>query len=137
MNKKWISFFRNLRVTSITAGFIAFFLGLVTTRDIINIPFFNIINYLQLQNDPLIDGTIIEIIALNLSAFLTYFIPTMIITGFIIFKFSGEDGETIIRGSSRVEPAELRRIILKDIQKLKEGNNNKGGILKWLHLKKK
>lgn len=114
---------RKLKAIMIISAFIAFFFGLLTTRDIVHIPFYDFAQLLPEHFFPLPDnfwqGSIKGFLVYNLSAFLTFF---SISFGFVYFFYSkfiyDHDGEEVFkRGSQKVEGDNLKSIIEKDMIK--------------------
>lgn len=117
--KNIIKVMRRFKVSGIIALFSAFFFGLLTTRNIIPIPFIHFENLLPEHAYPLTDAlwqdSIKGFLLYNLSAFITYFIPSFFASFYIYGKFFNMADEELIhkRGTKRVEPKELKNRIEK------------------------
>jgi len=121
--KEYLKLMRKIKGVAIFAAFAAFFFGLLTTRDIINIPYIHFENYLPEHLPPLSDilwqQNIKGFLLSNISAFLSFFIPSYII-GFIFYnKFVDleDDREIYKRGAKKVTPEQLKKIINEDMKK--------------------
>lgn len=125
MNTDIIKFFRDLKQISVIAGFSGFFFGLLTTRDIVSLPFFHIENLLPNKMPPLGDAfwndSIKGFLLFNLSAFLTYFIISFIIV-LVAYKsiFKDKTNEKVKRGARRITGKELKKTIEKDMKTKKD-----------------
>jgi len=120
--KEFLKLMRKINGVAIFAAFSAFFFGLLATRDIVNIPYFHIENYLPEHLPPLSDklwnDSIKGFLLSNFSAFLTYFVPAYIL-GFIFYnKFiqDDDDNEIYKRGAQKASPEELKRLIEEDMK---------------------
>ncbi|QIR75354.1 type IV secretory system conjugative DNA transfer family protein [Sulfurospirillum diekertiae] len=111
------NFFMKMKQRAIIAGFVAFFLGLLTTRDILPLPFFHIESLLPDELPPLTDelwqDSIKGFLLYNLSAFLTYFTLSFALVCFFHNKIKKE---TVKRGAVRIDADKLKKIITKDMQ---------------------
>lgn len=118
-------FLMHLKNMAVIAGFSGFFFGLLTTREIISLPFFHIERLLPEKMPPLGDAfwneSIKGFLILNLSAFLTYFLISFIFV-MIAYKAIFKDGnnERVKRGARRITAKELKKIITKDMQNKKD-----------------
>jgi len=120
--KSYMKFMRKIKAVAVFAALTAFFFGLLTTRDIVNIPYFHIENYLPEHLPPLSDklwqDSIKGFLLSNVSAFLTYFIPSYIL-GFIFYnRFIQDDDNNEIykRGAQKAKPEELKKLIEEDMK---------------------
>jgi len=120
--KSYMKFMRKLKAVTVFASLIAFFFGLLTTRDIVNIPYFHFENYLPDNLPPLPDklwqDSIKGFLLSNVSALLTYFIPAYIL-GFIFYNKliqDDDDNEIYKRGAQKAKPEELKKLIEEDMK---------------------
>ena len=125
MNIAFTKFLIHVKTMLIIAGFSGFFFGLLTTRDILSLPFFHIERLLPERMPPLGDAfwndSIKGFLIFNLSAFLTYFIVSFIIC-MIAYKilFSDKNNERIKRGAKRISGKELKKILENDMKNKKD-----------------
>ena len=124
--KGFMKFMRKTKGVAAFAAISAFFFGLLTTRDMINIPYIHFEHYLPEHLPPLSDTlwqqNIKGFLLSNVSAFLTFFIPAYIV-GFIFYsKFVNDDDDREIfkRGAQMVNPKELKKIIEKEMKERKD-----------------
>ena len=120
--KNLLKLMRKFKGVAVFAAFSAFFLGLLTTRGIINIPYIHFENYLPEHfyfiSDSFWQNIIKELLVSNFSSFITYFIPIYII-GFIFYnKFinDSDNREIYKRGAKKATPEELKKIIQEDMK---------------------
>lgn len=120
--KNIVKFGRKLKSVSIISAFIAFFFGLLTTRDILYIPFYDFSNLLPVHMFPLPDNfwqkSIKGFLIYNLSAFINFFTISFIITYFVHSKlFKDREGEEVFkRGAKKLEAKELVKVITNDMK---------------------
>ena len=120
--KGYMKFMRKLKAVTVFAALTAFFFGLLTTRDIVNIPYFHIENYLPEHLPPLSDklwqDSIKGFLLANISAFLTYFIPSWIAAFALYNRFiqDDDDNEIYKRGAQKAKPEELKKLIEEDMK---------------------
>ena len=120
--KDYLKFMRKIKGVAVFAALTAFFFGLLTTRDIIDIPYIHFENYLPehlyLLSDVLWQKNIKGFLLSNVSAFLTYFIPAYIL-GFIFynrFVDMEDDREIYKRGAQKASPERLKKLIESDMK---------------------
>jgi len=119
--KEYLKLMRKIKGVAIFAAFAAFFFGLLTTRDIINIPYIHFENYLPEHLPPLSDilwqQNIKGFLLSNISAFLTYFIPAYIV-GFIFYnRFTSDEEDEIWRkGAMLIQPKQLVKLIKQELK---------------------
>ena len=97
---------------AIPAGIIALGMKAVTISHIYDIPYLNLV-----ELTPAILTIFPADLVRQVSSYLSYFIPIFAILYFPSRLFAGGTGEEIKRGSTRISPRELRKVILKDIKK--------------------
>ena len=120
--KSYMKFMRKIKAVTVFAALTAFFFGLLTTRDIVNIPYFHIENYLPEHLPPLSDklwqDSIKGFLLANVSAFLTYFIPSWIAAFALYNRFiqDDDDNEIYKRGAQKAKPEELKKLIEEDMK---------------------
>ncbi|MCK9372431.1 MAG: type IV secretion system DNA-binding domain-containing protein [Sulfuricurvum sp.] len=120
--KNIIKVMRRVKVSSIFSLFVALFLGILTTRDIIPIPFIHFENMLPDTMPPIEEtlwrDSIKGFLLYNLSAFVTYFFPSLAISYYAYGKLFNTADEEIIhkRGTKRVEAKDLKARIEKAIK---------------------
>jgi hypothetical protein len=117
--KDYLKLMRKIKGVTAFAALTGLFFGLLTTRNIIDISYFHIENYLPEHLYPLSDhlwqDSIKGFLLNNLSAFISFFIPAYIL-GFTFYsKFVNDDDNREIykRGAQKASPAELKKIILR------------------------
>jgi len=120
--KDYLKLMRKIKGVTAFAALTGLFFGLLTTRNIIDISYFHIENYLPEHLYPLSDhlwqDSIKGFLLNNLSAFISFFIPAYIL-GFTFYsKFVNDDDNREIykRGAQKASPAELKKIINEDMK---------------------
>ena len=109
---------RKLKQIVIISAFISFFFSLLVTRDIVNLPYFDFTAYLPSTLEPFTNIWVIikDTILLNMSIFLSYFIPSFFIFS-LLFFYKKDKKEIVKRGQERVSAKELKNIIKKAVKK--------------------
>jgi len=116
-----IEFGRKFRTATVIATFIGFGIGLAITRIEIPLPYINIADFMPDHIEGisswLYEQTLRGFLIPHFSVFLTYFLPSWIITLFILFRFNQTKEEIFKRGSQLLDAKSLRKHILKALRK--------------------
>ena len=109
---------RKLKQIFIASLFVSFFFALLITRDIVNLPYFDVTVYLPNTFEPFTKLWILfkSTILLNISIFLSYFIPSFFVLS-LLFLSRKDKKEIVKRGQERVSAKELKKIIKKAVKK--------------------
>lgn len=123
---------RNLRSASIVSGFTAFGVSLLITQFKMPIPFFNFAYFLPKEIEGVgvwfYEDTIKAFLILNLSVFLTYFLPLWFLILIYLFKFKNNEDEVFKRGSKIESSKEVIKAIKNYIKKSKDYNRLELGL---------
>ncbi len=109
---------RRFKQIFIASLFVSFFFALLITRDIASLPYFDFTVYLPNTFEPFTKLWILfkSTILLNMSIFLSYFIPSSFVLS-LLFFYKKDKKETLKRGQERVSAKELKKIIKKAVKK--------------------
>jgi hypothetical protein len=120
----YIEFRRKIGLATIFSGFISFGVSLLISNFKVNLPYFHFENFLPEKLDGVSDIIYINIIknllVVNSSIFLSYFLPTFFISLFVAFKMSNKDEEIHKRGSRLLNYKDLKKEIYKYIKANKD-----------------
>lgn len=115
---------RKIGISTIFSGFISFGVSLLISNFKIDLPYFHIERFLPKKLDGVSDIIYIDIIknvlVVNSSIFLSYFLPTFFISLFVAFKFNSKDEEIHKRGSRLLNFKDLKKEIYKYIKANKD-----------------
>ncbi len=109
---------RKFKQILITSTFISYFFSLLITKDIMDLPYFDFTVFLPETMDPFTQIWLIlkSGIFLNISIFLSYFLPSFFILSLFYLLYKKEQKESVVRGQERVSPKELKKLIKKAVK---------------------
>ena len=116
----YLEFRRKLGISTIFSGFLSFGVSLLISNFKINLPYFDFNTFLPEKLEGVSNIIYIDIIknllVVNSSIFLSYFLPTFFISLIVAFKISNKDEEVHKRGSKLLDFKDLKKEIYKYIK---------------------
>ena len=105
---------RRFKQIIIASTLISYFFALLITKNIADLPYFDFTTFLPNEMEPFtkIWLDLKHSIFLNISIFLSYFLPSFFIL-LLVFFYKKEQKESVKRGQERVSAKELKKIIKK------------------------
>lgn len=116
----YLEFRRKLGISTIFSGFLSFGVSLLISNFKVNLPYFHFENLLPQKLEGVSNIIYVDIIknvlVVNSSIFLSYFLPTFFISLIVVFKISSKDEEVHKRGSKLLNYKDLKKEIYKYIK---------------------